>query len=130
MLPVSQLRAFAAVVEIGTVTGASAAIGRTQPQVSRLVAGLEEAIGFQLFIREGRRLVLTRRGARFYDEARHTLDSLDNIGQAAGRIRDDAESGPRILAPGYIAHTILPRALAKFRERHPKRYFSVEREKH
>jgi DNA-binding transcriptional LysR family regulator len=125
-LPVSQLRAFVAIVEIGTVTGASSAIGRTQPQVSRLVAELEESIGFLLFIRERRRLVLTRQGARFYDQVKHTLDGLDNIRHLAEQIRDGGESGPRILAPAYIAHTILPRALAKFRARFPKRYFSVE----
>lgn len=126
MIAVSQLRAFAAVVEIGTVTGAAAALGRTQPQVSRLVAGLEETVGFELFAREGRRLVLTQRGARFYDEVKHTLDSFENIRHVAERIRDDAESGISILAPAYIAHTILPRALEKFRTRFPKRYFSVE----
>ena len=61
MLPVNHLRAFVAVVEAGTVTAASAAIGRTQPQVSRLVSGLEEAVGFALFVRENRRLLLTQR---------------------------------------------------------------------
>jgi DNA-binding transcriptional LysR family regulator len=126
MLAVSQLRAFAAVVEIGTVTGASSALGRTQPQVSRLIAGLEEAVGFELFAREGRKLVLTRRGALLYDEVKHTLDRLGNIRQVADRIRNDAEAGLRILAPANIAHTILPRALARFQTRFPKLYFSVE----
>lgn len=126
MFVISQLRAFVAVVEIGTVTSAASAMGRTQPQVSRLVANLEEAVGFDLFVREGRRLVLTRRGARLYDEVKHALDGLDGVRQTAERIRNDAEASLRILAPNYIAHTILPRALAKFQAYYPKRYYSVE----
>lgn len=126
MLAVGQLRAFVAVVEFGTVTGAASTMGLTQPQVSRLVANLEEAVGFSLFEREARRLVLTKRGARLYDEVKHALDGLESIQQIAERIRDDAEAGLRILAPAYIAHTILPCALAKFRTRFPKRYYSVE----
>lgn len=126
MLTVGQLRAFAAVVEIGTVTGAASGLNRTQPQVSRLVADLEEAVGFDLFSREGRKLVLTKRGARLYDETKHALDSLENLERTAERIRDGAETELRVLAPPYIAHTILPRALAKFRLRFPRWGYSVE----
>lgn len=126
MIAVSQLRAFVAVVEVGTVTGAAAAIGRTQPQVSRLVTELEEEVGFRLFAREGRRLILGQRGARLYDEVKQALDTYDRLRQTAERIRRDAESELRILAPPYIAHTILPRVLAQFRSRYPTRTFSVD----
>lgn len=125
-LTVGQLRAFAAVVEFGTVTSAASGLSRTQPQVSRLVADLEAAVGFDLFSREGRKLVLTKRGARLFDEVKHALDSLDSVQRSAERIRDDSETGLRVLAPPYIAHTILPQALAKFRQSFPKRVYSVE----
>lgn len=126
VLNVQQMRALIAVMEIGTVTGAAAAIGRTQPQVSRLISNLEDEIGFPLFVRERRRLVATQRGARFYDEVKNALDGLDNIKRVAEQIRNDTEGVLRILAPPYVAHTVLPRALAAFRERYPDRRTVVE----
>ena len=126
MLGVQQLRAFIAVFENGTVTGAAASLGRTQPQVSRLISSLEAGVGFPLFVRERRRLVPTQRGARFYDEVKPALDGLDNIARLGEEIRRDTEAVLRILVPPYAAHTILPRALARFCARYPERRYSVE----
>lgn len=123
---VQNLRAFSAVIETGTVTAAAAVLGRTQPQVSRMIASLEEELGFRMFERERRRLVPAQRGVRFYDEVRRALDGLDHIGRVAEQIRFDAETELRIMAPPYVAHTILPRALARFRTRYPDRRYSVE----
>jgi DNA-binding transcriptional LysR family regulator len=126
LLSVQQLRALVAVIETGTVTGAATVLGRTQSQASRLISSLEEELGFTLFERQRRKLVPTRRGARFYEEARHALAGLDNINRVADDIRQDKEAELRILAPNYTAHSIVPRALSLYCERFPSRRYSVE----
>ena len=126
MSSIQHYRAFVAVMEAGSVTGASRAMGRTQPQVSRLVAALEKELGFELFARERRRLVPTPQGARFYEEARRALDGIDNLGVIAGQIASGRADILRILAPNYVAHSFLPEALARLRMRLPQQRFAVE----
>lgn len=49
-----QIEAFRAAMEFGSATAASEVLHITQPAVSRLVADLEIAVGFQLFERRAR----------------------------------------------------------------------------
>ena len=126
MSSLQHYRAFIAVMEAGSVTGAAQAIGRTQPQVSRLIAALERELGFELFAREHRRLVPTQRGGRFFEEARRALNGIDNLGVIAGEIARGSEDVLRILAPTYVGYSFLPAALARLRARLPKQRFAVE----
>ena len=51
-----QLEAFHEVILTGSVSEAGRNMGRTQPAVSALIAGLEESLDCQLFERRGGRL--------------------------------------------------------------------------
>src|SRR5271170_3715429 len=106
MYTIQGLRAFVAVCQQGTVTAAAEAIHRTQPQVSRLISELEAELGFALFVREGRRLTLTVRGIRFFDDAKRTLASFDDIGRIASELRTVKDAPVRILAPAHAAHSV------------------------
>ena len=44
-----QLQTFVQVMRTGSVSEAGRALGRTQPAVSAMIAGLEREVGFQLF---------------------------------------------------------------------------------
>ena len=57
-LDLTLLRAFAAVVEAGSVTAAARQLNRTQAAVSLQVKRLEETLAQSLFDREHKRLVL------------------------------------------------------------------------
>ncbi len=48
-----QLQAFKEVMLTGSVTEAARNIGRTQPAISTLIAGLESSVGYDLFERRG-----------------------------------------------------------------------------
>ncbi len=51
-----KLEAFREVMLTGSVTEAARNMGRTQPAVSNLIAGLENCVGYKLFERRGGRL--------------------------------------------------------------------------
>lgn len=55
----NHLRCFWAVAREGSVTSAGRLLDLTQPTISKQVGELEEALGEPLFLRQGRRLVLT-----------------------------------------------------------------------
>ncbi|MFA0521441.1 LysR family transcriptional regulator, partial [Vibrio sp. 10N.222.55.E8] len=55
-MKLTQLNAFKAIVECQTVTAAAERLSLSQSAVSRLLANLEQRIGFQLFTRKRNRL--------------------------------------------------------------------------
>lgn len=57
---------FLKVVECGNLTGASRELFVSQPNLSKIIQGLEERLGYALFIREKNKLILTLKGEEFY----------------------------------------------------------------
>ncbi len=47
----SLYRSFLAVLQEGSLSGAARSLGLTQPTIARHIEALEEALGFELFIR-------------------------------------------------------------------------------
>ncbi|GAA4852913.1 LysR family transcriptional regulator [Actinomycetospora corticicola] len=92
MALVSQLRRlemFCAVVDEGGVTRAAEHFQVAQPWVSAQIRSLEKAVGAPLFVREGRRNVLTEAGRRLYVWATEVLAG----GAQVQRDIDDLNSG-------------------------------------
>ena len=125
-IAVQSLRAFRAVMEVGSTSAAADRLGRTQPQLSRLISQLEGDIGFPLFDREHRALVPTARAHHFYQQVIRALDGLDSIKQVGEELRLEADAQLRVIAPPYASYTVLPEALARYRQLHPNGQFSLE----
>ena len=113
-------RAFLAVVEAGTLTGAARRLGLTQPTLGRQVAALERALGLDLFERGGRALALTETG-------RELAERLGAMEAAAARAalfaagREQAVEGRlRITASDVIAALVLPPVFAALRAAAPR----------
>jgi len=68
-LDISLLRAFAAVVETGSVTAAARLLNRTQAAVSQQIKRLEEQLGSELFDRSHKRVSLAPAGERLLAHA-------------------------------------------------------------
>ena len=62
-LDLNLLRVFLVVAEAGSVTAAAARLYLTQPAVSAALRRLTIAVGAPLFVRQGRSLALSSRGA-------------------------------------------------------------------
>lgn len=125
-LNIRGLQALRALLAEGTVSAAARRLHRSQPAVSRMLAQLEGDVGFQLFLREGRRITLTPQALAFCRETERAFTALAQIEAAAGDIRARQEAPLMILAQWHIVHGLLPAVLAKFCARHPAFRFSVE----
>lgn len=73
----SQLRAFHAVAETGSVTRAAKRLRVSQPAVTVQIKSLEEAYGVELFHRANRRLVLSDLGHELLAIARRSFAAMD-----------------------------------------------------
>ena len=62
LLDMDVLRSFVAISETGSFSGAARAVLRTPSAISMQIKKLEEQLGRQLFVREGRRVSLTADG--------------------------------------------------------------------
>lgn len=116
-LPIDVLRSFIAVVDGGSMLRASERVFLSQPAVSLQIKRLEELLQMPLFLREGRRLVLTLQGESVLAHAREILALNDRIVAA---LTGDSLSGPvRIGFVQDFAETLLQGVLAQFAALHP-----------
>src|SRR3546814_3914875 len=117
------LRTFVAVVDAGSLTRASETIHRSQAAVSMQVQRLESAVGTPLFIRNGRRLVLTRAGCTLLEYARRLLDLRTEAWQAV--VRPDIEGNVILGVPEDYVSALLQPVLRRFSALYPS--ISVEK---
>ncbi len=112
-------RYFLKAVELESVSRAAAALGITQPALSRQIQALEGELGRALLRRTGRGVQPTEAGVRFAAEAGKILAELDAL-PAALRHGPAAPSGLVSLAlPASISDGLLPDLYATLRQRFP-----------
>jgi DNA-binding transcriptional LysR family regulator len=77
-MEISELKAFVAVVEFGSFSGAAEKIHLSQPAISKRIAQLESRIKSPLFDRIGHRVQLTEAGLKLLPHAQKILDALQD----------------------------------------------------
>jgi LysR family transcriptional regulator, carnitine catabolism transcriptional activator len=114
-----QLRAFHLVAQHRSFTRAAEALFITPSGLSLLVRELENQLGFRLFDRTTRRVVLTAHGNELLAVTRRNLHELE---AAMSRIGRTAEENTHVISIGaapLVAANILPRAINEFRNQRP-----------
>ena len=109
-----QLRAFQEVMLTGSMTEAARNLGRTQPAISALIAGLEGIIGYPLFERRGGRLHPVPEAHYLLSEARFVLDRLGSVRETLQGVGALDAGHLRIACMPVYAETLLPRLIAHF----------------
>ncbi len=118
-LPLHTLPTFRAVAKLANLRAAAEQLHLTHSAVSQQIKLLEEQIGFQLFDRRGRGIVLNAAGAALLRSVEAALDQLEDGQRAASAAAAGTEHRIRItLLPSFANRWLLPR-LASWRERHP-----------
>ena len=111
------LRSFLVVAEVGTVTGASEILGRTQSAISVQLRRLETAVGTALFERQARGVTLTGAGERLLPVARRILDDLQGV---RAMFSTPLEGALRVGIPDDYETSLLQTVLRDFAKRHPR----------
>jgi LysR family transcriptional regulator, carnitine catabolism transcriptional activator len=115
-----QLRAFQLVAQHHSFTRAAEALFITVSGLSVLIRELENQLGYRLFDRTTRQVVLTEYGNDLLAVTRRTLPELD---AAMSRIGQTAKGGSQSISVGtmpLIAANILPQAIKEFRSGKPR----------
>jgi DNA-binding transcriptional LysR family regulator len=117
-LDLDQLQSFCAIADCGSFTEAARRVNKTQSAVSMQIKRLEERLGAELFLRDGRSVVLTPEGEALYGQARRMLRLNAEIVDTFSN--DDLAGSIRFGVPDDYAVRLLPVILSSFQKTHPK----------
>ena len=119
-LEVRHLRLVSAVAELGSLTRAGDRLHLTQSALSHQLRDIESRLGAALFLRVGKRLVLTPAGERLLATARVVLDRLDRTEQDIHQMGKARAGMLRLTTECYTCYHWLPPLLVRYRKRFPQ----------
>lgn len=115
--PLRALGCFETSARLGGFTLAADELCLTPSAVSHQIRLLEEHLGFLLFTRVGRKMVLTEAGRSYHDLIKAPLK---NISDARGRLKSSAQKDTLcVRCPGDFASAWLLPRISSFIEKHP-----------
>jgi LysR family transcriptional regulator, cys regulon transcriptional activator len=117
-----QLRYLAAVAQSGlNITAAAHKLHTSQPGVSKQIKLLEDELGFQIFVREGRNLTrITPAGQQVIERALRILQEAQSIRDLSTELRDENKGSLSIGTTHTQARYVLPDVIREFRARYPQ----------
>ena len=115
-----QLRAFTAVARLGSFVEASRALHVTPAALSIVVRDLEQTLGFRVFDRTTRRVVLTEVGQQYFHYAEQVLVDLRKAELFALDVTQRKTGVVRIATTQVVTWVLLPRAFAAFHKQWPE----------
>lgn len=118
MINPTWLRSFCTLVEVGHFTRTAERLHMTQSGVSQHVRKLEEQLGTELLVRQGKQFSLSGAGEKLYAEAQDILLALSNLEQKVGG-DPPFEGSVRLMSPGSVGLKLYPHLLA-LQSKHPQ----------
>jgi DNA-binding transcriptional LysR family regulator len=115
-----QLRTFAAVARLGSLSAASEAVHLSQPAVSRQVQALERRLGARLLERSGRGVRLTEAGGAVARAAGEVLSRLEELDAELELLRGGEGGTLRLGATVTVCLYLLPPLLRRYRHLYPR----------
>lgn len=112
-------RTFVTVAQLGTVSKAAQHLHIAQPALSRQITDLERELGFRLFDRVGRRLVLTSEGEQFLGDCRGLLNYAAAVGERAQLLRKGDTGTLIVAASAQHIESVLSQFLHRYAEVFP-----------
>ena len=115
----SAMRAFLRVVETGSFTGASAALGMPKATVSNMIQNLETHLQTKLLNRTTRRVMVTTDGALYYERANQIVTEIDELDGSLSHSRMSPSGRLRVEMSGAFADLLIIPELNRFHEKYP-----------
>ena len=112
-------RTFVTVAELGTVSKAALHLHIAQPALSRQISDLEQELGFKLFDRVGRRLLLTGEGEQLLSDCRGLLNYATAVGERAQLLRRGDTGVLKVAASPQHIESVFSQFLHRYGQRYP-----------
>ena len=119
-LEVRHLDLVRVVAESGGLSRATSVLNLTQSALSRQLTALEGSLGTRLFLRTGRRMLLTPAGERLLESAGGVIETLRRTEEEIRRLSADGAGLLRVATECYTCYHWLPSLFREFSARHPR----------
>src|SRR5882724_9943755 len=119
-LEIRHLLLVSAVADLGSLTRAGDRLHLTQSALSHQLRDIESRLGAALFLRVGKRLVLTPAGERLLTSAKDVLERLQQTEHDIRAMGRDRAGVLRITTECYTCYHWLPPLLLRYRRRFPR----------
>lgn len=115
-MQLSQLKAFCAVAQTGSISGAARVLNRVPSGITVRIQQLEQDLGCELFLRDRHGMSLSPSGRQLLDHAQRVLDLTDNMRLL---MRDEDLGGRLVIgALDVVLVDFMPALIGKFRKRY------------
>ncbi len=116
-LEIRHLKLLASIADTGSVTEASKQLHLTQSALSHQLRDAEDKLGTALFLRLGKKMVLTPAGETLVVSARRVLDELGSAESRVEGLNGGARGIIRLSTECYTCYHWLPALLKKFHQK-------------
>ena len=113
------------VARTGSISGASEAMGKTQPALSGQIKALNQAVGAPVMIRKQYGVALTQAGLELLPYAEACMRALEGAQDQVRRLRGLEAGRLQVLASTSVAIYLMPEVFARFHRDHPRIELSV-----
>lgn len=118
-MELSWLMTFLTAAEIGNFRKTAEVLYISQPSVTVHIKLLEKELGVRLFVREGRKVILTEEGKRYAKHAQSVIDVYKSGLEDLQSFSQGYNAKLTIAISPLIADTILPYVLKKYMKEYP-----------
>ena len=116
----TSLRVFCRVAELKSFTGAADRLDMSPTMASRHVRYLEDRLGTRLLNRTSRHVSLTESGTLYFDQAKQTLEALEDVEAAVGNSTAEPRGTLKLSAPVWFVNARFSRVIAEFDAAYPQ----------
>lgn len=116
----TEMEAFASVVDLGGFTDAARKMGLSKSAISKHVSSLEARLGARLLNRTTRRVSPTEIGLAYYDKARQVLDDASEADAMVTSMQSTPKGSLRLSATADFGVNHISKALGSFLGQYPE----------
>ncbi|MBF9002068.1 LysR family transcriptional regulator [Vibrio nitrifigilis] len=120
-----QIEVFQAIIQAGTISGAARLLNVSQPNVSRVLNHTEQQLGFSLFDRSSKGLIVTQEGKRLLPEIERLTYHLHSINELTDTIRTEKAHTIRIGAAHACSQMVVVPTMVEYRQAQPKEHVDL-----
>jgi len=125
MLTSKQIEIFYEIYKNNSMSIAADRLDISQPSVSKTLSVIEKNLGFQLFLRKGKKLVPTHEADELYEQASIVTNQLKNFNYIANTYKSRSADFINIGTTPSLADTIVPKIINAYREINPETRFNL-----
>jgi DNA-binding transcriptional LysR family regulator len=124
-LNLRDIRAFIAVAQIGSFTGAASRLHLSQPALTVQIRRLEDTVGVRLFDRNSRNVALTPAGRELLPVLQKSLRDMEQVLVDARTLADGSSGTVRIACLPTFAASLLPELVQALKTAVPRAAFQI-----